>query len=145
MQRLLIGRGVATAGALVAVVGTFLPWLRSGTRRRSSYEIFSLVDRLGISQSSLVGWGLRLWPIVPLLLATAVTLAWFPRKWFSGASAVAAVVYAGGVSAAVEFAPATSLIAVSYGPWVTLAGAIALAAGAVASAMYRGIPAPGGG
>jgi hypothetical protein len=131
VQRNLIGRIVATAGAVVAALGTFLPWLRSGTRRRTSYEIFSLVDRLGFSRSSAVGWGLRLWPIVPLLLACAVTLQWFPRKWASGASVIVAVVYAGGVAAAVEFAPATSLIAVEYGPWVTLAGVVILATGAL--------------
>lgn len=131
VQRILIGRVVATVGAVVAAVGTFLPWLRSGTRRRNSYEIFSLVDRLGFSRSSAVGWGLRLWPIVPLVLVLAVTLQWFPRKWVSGGSAMVAVVYAGGVAAAVESAPATSLIAVEYGPWVTLAGLVVLTAGAL--------------
>jgi hypothetical protein len=131
VQRILIGRVVATVGAVVAAVGTFLPWLRSGTRRRNSYEIFSLVDRLGFSRSSAVGWGLRLWPIVPLVLVLAVTLQWFPRKWVSGGSAMVAVVYAGGVAAAVESAPATSLIAVEYGPWVTLAGLAVLTAGAL--------------
>jgi hypothetical protein len=131
VRRILIGRVMATGGAVVATIGTFLPWLRSGARRRSSYEIFSLVDRLGFSRSSAVGWGLRLWPIVPFLLACAVTLQWFPRKWATGCSAIVAAVYAGGVAAAVEFAPASSLIAVEYGPWVTLAGVVILAAGAL--------------
>jgi hypothetical protein len=131
VQRNLIGRGLATLGAVTAILGTFLPWLRSGTRRRNSYEIFSLVDRLGISQSSVVGWGLRLWPIVPLLLVAAVTLHWFPRPWIAGVVATIAIVYVGGVAGAVELAPSTSLIAVSYGPWVTLAGAVILAAGAL--------------
>src|SRR5471030_3335988 len=107
VRRILIGRVMATGGAVVATIGTFLPWLRSGARRRSSYEIFSLVDRLGFSRSSAVGWGLRLWPIVPFLFACAVTLQWFPRKWATGCSAIVAAVYAGGVAAAVEFAPAT--------------------------------------
>lgn len=131
VQRILIGRVIATSGAVVAVVGTFLPWLRSGARRRSSYEIFSLVDRLGFSESSLVGWGVRLWPIVPLLVAGATTLQWFPRKWVSGIVTMVAVVYAGGVSAAVETAPSSSLVAIEYGPLVTLAGALGLAAGAL--------------
>ena len=131
VQRILIGRVMATSGAVVAVVGTFLPWLRSGARRRSSYEIFSLVDRLGFSESSLVGWGVRLWPIVPLLVAGATTLQWFPRKWVSGIVTTVAVVYAGGVSAAVETAPSSSLVAIEYGALVTLAGALGLAAGAL--------------
>lgn len=131
VQRILIGRVIATTGAVVAVVGTFLPWLRSGARRRSSYEIFSLVDRLGFSESSLVGWGVRLWPIVPLLLAGAATLQWFPRRWVTGGLTTVAVVFAGGVSAAVETAPPSSLITIEYGPLVTLAGVVVLAAGAL--------------
>jgi hypothetical protein len=122
---------ISTIGAVVAGAGTFLPWLRSGTRKRNSYEIFSLVDRLGISQSSVVGWGLRLWPVVPLLLVLAVTLQWFPRKVVTPACAIVAVVYAGGVALAVASADSTSLIAVEYGPTVTLVGAILLTAGAL--------------
>jgi hypothetical protein len=105
--------------------------LRSGARRRSSYEILSLVDRLGFSQSSLVGWGVRLWPIVPLLVAGATTLQWFPRRWVTGSVTMVAVVYAGGVSAAVETAPSSSLLAIEYGPLVTLAGTLGLAVGAL--------------
>ena len=115
----------------MALLGTFMPWLTSGSRRRNSYEIFSLVERLGISQSSLVGWGLRVWPLAPFLLVAAATLQWFPRRWLTGVSAIVAVVYVGGVAAAVTFAPATSLIAVSYGPWVTLVGAVVLSVGAL--------------
>ena len=84
VQRNLIGRAVVDRRAAVALLGTFLPWLRSGSRRRNSYEIFSLVERLGISQSSLVGWGLRVWPVAPFLLVAAVTLQWFPRTWLTG-------------------------------------------------------------
>jgi hypothetical protein len=145
VQRNVIGRLAATIGAAVALLGTFLPWLRSGSRRRNSYEIFSLVDRLGISQSSLVGWGLRLWPVVPFLLALAVTLQWFPRQWLGGIAAIAAAVYVGGVAAAVRTAPATSLIAVEYGPSVTIAGIITFAIGVVTGAIGRGIRAPRGG
>lgn len=137
MQRILIGRMVTTFGAAVAAAGTFLPWLRSGTRRRSSYEIFSLIDRLGFSPSSLVGWGLRLWPILPFLLASAVTFQWFPRKWITGGTAAVAVVYAGAVSAAVRSAPSTSLITVEFGPLVTLIGAITLACGALLTLTLR--------
>lgn len=145
VQRNVIGRVTATVGATVALVGTFLPWLRSGSRRRNSYEIFSLIERLGISQSSVVGWGLRVWPVVPFLLALAVTLHWFTRRWLTGGSTALAVVYVGGVSVAVETAPASSLIAVEYGPWVTIAGVVTLAIGAVTCATGRGIGGPRGG
>ena len=99
VQRNVIGRVVATVGAAVALVGTFLPWLRSGTRQRNSYEIFSLVERLGISQSSVVGWGVRLWPLCSLLLVLGGRRCSGSRA--SGSPAVAAIVaavYVGGVA-----------------------------------------------
>ena len=137
VQRNLIGQVVATLGGLVALVGTFQPWLRSGTRDRSSYEIFSLVDRLGISQSSVVGWGVRLWPVVPLLLVLAVTLQWFPRKWLSGTAVLIAVVYAGVVSNEVRSATSNTFITIETGPLVTLVGVVILAAGALAAILTR--------
>ena len=137
VQRNLIGQVMATLGGLVALVGTFLPWLRSGTRDRSSYEIFSLVDRLGISQSSVVGWGVRLWPVVPLLLVLAVTLLWFPRKWIGGATVLVAVTYAGVVSIAVRSASSNSLITIESGTVVTLVGVLILGAGALTTAVLN--------
>ena len=129
VQRLLIGRIVATTGAAVVAVGTFLPWLRSGTRERSSYEIFSLVERLGYSRSDLVGWGLRLWPIMPLLLVGSVVLLWYPRNWATGGVTLLAAAYAGVVAAAIRSASPISIISVEYGATVALVGAILLAAG----------------
>lgn len=126
---------MATLGGLVALIGTFLPWLRSGTRARSSYEIFSLVDRLGISQSSIVGWGLRLWPVVPFLLVLAVTLEWFPRKWITAAAVAVATIYAGVVAVAVNMASSNSLITIGDGPVVTLIGVVILAAATLVTLM----------
>ncbi len=129
--RPLVGRLLATVGIAVAVVGTFLPWLRSGTRLRNSYEIFALVDRIGLSSSGLVGWGLRLWPIMPLLLGAAATVLWFPRRLLTGATVAVAVIYAGSVSAAVRSASSTALIAIQVGPSITLLGVVTLAVGGV--------------
>lgn len=129
VQRVLIGRVVSTCGGVTVVVGTFLPWLRSGTRLRTSYEIFSLVERLGISRSDVVGWGLRLWPVLPLVVACALTLTWFPRPWATGITSMVAAIYAGVVSAAVRSASPTGIISVEYGATVTLIGAVVLAAG----------------
>jgi hypothetical protein len=137
VQRILIGRITATAGAVLALVGTFMPWLRSGTRRRNSYEIFSLVERLGFSRSGAIGWGIRLWPIVPFLLASAVTLLWFPRKWITPVVVALAAVYTGVVSVAVRSAPSSSFIAPQSGSVVTLVGTIVLALAALTLALPR--------
>lgn len=126
-----------TIGALVALFGTLLPWLRSGTKMRSSYEIFSLVDRLGISPSSVIGWGVRIWPIVPLLLAATVTLHWFHRRWMAGGVTTLTVVYTGVVSGALQLAPSTSLVAVEHGTIVTLTGSLLVAAGAALTWLSR--------
>ena len=85
VQRILIGRVLATVGAAVGC-GRHVPALAAvGHRRRNSYEIFSLVDRLGFSQSSVVGWGLRLWPVVPLLLVARGHVAMVPDgEWITG-------------------------------------------------------------
>src|SRR3954468_6395707 len=130
MQRILIGRVVATAGALLALVGTFLPWVRSGTRGRSSYEIFALVERLGISQSSLVGWGVRLWPVVAFLLVLAVSLLWFGPRVAALLAVGVTVLYAGVVSIAVKRAASNSLLTVTGAPVVTLCGLALLVLGA---------------
>lgn len=126
VRRVLIGRVVATCAALVVVVGTFLPWVRSGAKNRSSYQIFSLVERLGYSSSGLVGWALRVWPLLPLLIVTAITLLWFHRAWTGLAVGGVGAVYAGAVALAVRFGSPSPLIAVEYGPWVTLSGAALL-------------------
>ena len=74
------GAVTVTAGAAVLLVGTFLTWLRSGATERSSYDVFDLVDRLGFSEGGLMGWALRLWPLVPLLLVLTVIAWWFPAS-----------------------------------------------------------------
>src|SRR4051794_8768325 len=148
VRRILIGRGAATGGALLALVGTFLPWLRSGTRRRNSYEIFSLVERLGISQSSLVGFGVRLWPVVPFLLVLGVSLLWFAPRWPAPVVVAGTVLYAGAVSITVNRASTHSLVTIENGPVVTICGLAVLMLGTVVAfrcAMTRGIPGPGAG
>jgi len=143
VQRNLIGRVLATVGALVAIVGTFLPWLRSGARERNSYDIFSLVERLGISRSSIVGWGVRLWPLVPFLLVLTVVLVWFAPRAPVIAVAAIAIVYASAISVAVRRAPTRSLLGLGSGPVVTLCGLGLLTAGVVVScATNRGTRAP---
>jgi hypothetical protein len=140
------GALVVSVGAGVTLVGTFLTWVRSGAADRSSYDVFDLVDRLGFSEGDLVGWALRLWPLVPLLLVVAVVLWWWPsqtRRWMAARLAVtaAAALYAGGVATAVANAPEIGLFRRGPGPAVTVIGALTMlagAAGAWISATRRG-------
>ena len=80
---------MATGGACVALVGTFVPWLRSGAR--AAQQLRDLLARSigsGFSQSSVVGWGVRLWPVVPFLLVLAVVLLWFAPQWITATAVV---------------------------------------------------------
>jgi hypothetical protein len=132
------GAITVTVGAAVLLVGTFLTWVRSGATQRSSYDVFDLVERLGFSEGGLVGWGLRLWPLVPLLLVATVITSWSPFS-SSGWTAVRVVLtlvaslYAGGVALAVMNAPDVALFTVGPGPVVTLIGGVVMIVGLAAS------------
>ena len=130
------GPFVITCGAITTVVGTFMPWLRSGARNRSSYTIFDLVERLGFAPGGVVEWSLRLWPIVPLLLVLVTTGSWMvaagrvTRRVLVPAVALA-VLWIGGTAVAVLVAPDVALFRVGPGPPVTIVGVTAMAAGAI--------------
>jgi hypothetical protein len=132
------GAITVTVGAAVLLVGTFLTWVRSGATQRSSYDVFDLVERLGFSEGGLVGWGLRLWPLVPLLLVATVITSWSPFS-SAGWTAVRVVLtlvaslYAGGVALAVMNAPDVALFTVGPGPVVTLIGGVVMIVGVAAS------------
>ena len=128
------GAITVSAGAAILLVGTFMTWLRSGATDRSSYDVFDLVERLGFSEGGLVGWGLRLWPLLPLLLVATLITWWSP---FSGAGmttvraalTLVASIYAGAVAIAVTQAPDVALFSVGPGPIVTIVGAVVMIAG----------------
>ncbi|MAT06023.1 MAG: hypothetical protein CL424_13375 [Acidimicrobiaceae bacterium] len=137
----LTGRVVAAVGAVIALVGTFLPWLVSGTVERTSYELLDLVERLGFSPDGLVGLALTVWPLAPLGLVLCVVAQWPWRGWQGkwagwGAAALAVVVglYVGATAAAVLTAPEVGLFRVRNGASVTLAGALVMLAGAAVDA-----------
>jgi hypothetical protein len=132
------GAITVSAGAAVVLVGTFLTWLRSGATDRSSYDVFDLVDRLGFSKGGLIGWALRLWPLVPMLLVVVVIAWWWPSEqsgWTATRVALTLVVslYAGAIAVAVANAPDVALFRVGPGPVVTIVGAAVMIAGAVAA------------
>jgi len=131
------GRGpavvVMAAGAVVVIVGSLLPWLRTGGRRRHSYDLFELVERLGFAPSGPVATALRWWPLVPLLAVSAVVAAWWGWPRAGGLVGVIAALYAGAIALAVSLAPTGRAIDALVGAPVTIVGAVVLLAGAVAA------------
>jgi hypothetical protein len=87
-----------------------------------------------------VGWALRLWPLLPLLLVLTVIAWWWPSTG-SGwtvtrvALTLVAALYAGAVAVAVANAPEVALFRVGPGPTVTIVGAVGMMVGLVASAV----------
>ena len=117
-----------------ALIGTFLPWLSSGSVLRSSYELFDLVERLGFSPNGAVSWALRLWVFAPLLLVLSAVAQGFPSEDRSVrllrlVLPIIAVVYVGGTAAAVRLAPEAGLFRLRFGVWVTLIGAVTMIVG----------------
>ena len=54
---------VGAVGLVTIVLGTFLPWLRSGTHERNSYQAGGAVRRL-VEPSATVDHLLALWPFI---------------------------------------------------------------------------------
>jgi hypothetical protein len=119
-------------GALVVVVGTLLPWVRTGEASRNSYDVFALLDRLGISPGELVGRGLRFWPLVPLLVIAAAVLAWWGWVAVGAATGILGGIYAGGVAIAVMNTDAVT-VAIRPGATITLVGGLVLLVGSFAA------------
>ncbi len=133
------------AGAVV-VLSTFLPWLRSGSTSRSSYELLGLLDRLDIAPDGPISALVRWWPLVPLVVTLAVVLAWWQRWAASLAAAVVAVVYAGGVGGALAARSKDTPVTLGPGPMVcAVASAVFLVTAGwmvFTHASARAVPAP---
>jgi hypothetical protein len=119
-------------GATVMVGASLVPWVRTGGVRRSSYDLLSLVERLGFAPDGPAESVLRWWPLMPLLAAVAVVAAWWGWPRAGGLVGIGAAIYGGGVGLAVGRV-STGLVDVEPGPVVTFVGALILGAGSLAA------------
>lgn len=78
---------IGGTGIALIVLGSFLPWVISGTVRRSSYQIVGIVGRLGIGESGVLSVLLQAWPFIGVLCVTPVIAAAF--RWWRTAGAIA--------------------------------------------------------
>jgi hypothetical protein len=115
-----------SVGALITVVGTFLPWLRSGTNDRNSFQLLSLLNFLGFAPEGPLGWAVRLWPLIPLVCVAAAVAAWRGMWPIAALCGVGGGAYAGGLAAAIRSASSTSLLQARWGTIVTMVGAALL-------------------
>jgi hypothetical protein len=71
-----VGGAVAICGAVgmaLVVIGTFLPWLRSGRRLRNSYQADGAIRRL-LEPQGPAHFVLSVWPAISIACAVAVAL-----------------------------------------------------------------------
>ena len=134
---------LAGSGLVLVVVGSFLPWVISGTVSRSSYAIVGIVDRLGVAPDGTVAFLVELWPWFGAL-SVAPVIAGILRWWrvsgilcvlfgiVAAALSLGVLILAGGRGGTVRLAP--------IGPAVMAAGAILLVCGGLALALGAASP-----
>lgn len=128
-------------GIVVLVIGTFLPWLRSGRATRNSYEATGAVRRL-VHPPGILDDLFRVWPLLGALCALAVAVhALGLRRVGAGIGMLASV--AGGAAAVAALNAAHNAYAsvIETGPAITLAGAAIVVVSAGAEFVIRERPA----
>jgi hypothetical protein len=129
-----LGAGVATAGLTVLVIGTFLPWLRSGTVLRDSYQSAGALRGLVGGLNAQAGAVLGAWPVViPCCAACVAGYALGLRRSAAVAGLVISLIVgtAAGVVAVQPDATDSVVGPAHTGPVVTLVGATIMVAGAI--------------
>ena len=122
----------AGAGLVLALVGSFLPWIDSGQVRRSSYAVTGMIDRLGIAGDGVLGSLVAGWPLIGLLCATPVVAALLRRWVVAGVLGALLGIAMAAVSLAVLAVTGDSAVGVQVnpiGPSVTSSGAMLLTVG----------------
>jgi hypothetical protein len=129
------GRTSAIVGGLAAVVvGTFLPWLRSGSALRNSFRAAGLINRL-LQPPGAAGALLAVWPGVVFACAVAVAALVLGMRRVGTLIAALVAIAVGAVATTTLLLPARSFASVAMiGPAVCLAGAVLALAGAAAQA-----------
>ena len=119
---------------VAVVIGTFLPWLRSGRATRNSYATDGAVRRL-LDVSGPADAVLRAWPFVSILCAAAIVFVLLGLLRTGLVTAALAAVASGGVAIWALGTDVRGLIRpASAGPVVTLTGACLTAVGVIACA-----------
>jgi hypothetical protein len=117
---------LGACGLVCIVVGTFLPWLHSGSHTRNSYGADGAARRL-LGVDGVGGFALTIWPFV--VLACAAGLAALLLAWARIAAIVGVLAAAGAAAGAIAMLTAGRSAAMqpaALGPTVTLVGSAAV-------------------
>ena len=126
----LAGAAACGAGLVLVAVGTFLPWFRSGTVLRDSYESIGLIRTIRVLEGGPLTIALDAWTMtVPVITLCVATYAFGFRRTAATLAAVVAIICGtvGGIAAVESGSDEASLGIAGTGPTVTLiGGALAL-------------------
>ena len=128
---------VGAAGLVGVLLGTFLPWLRSGDVLRNSYTSFGVLNRLigfhGVSE-----FAVRAWPLVGMCCAAVVVAAVAASRRVATALAVVTAGWSAAVASAVLLHHGDAGVSVvAVGPAVTLIGDTAVLLAASLTLMFQ--------
>lgn len=123
----------AVLAASAAVIGSFMPWARSGQTSRTSYELIGVAGRLDVLDG---GWArlAALWLLVPVATGLAWLALSFSRSRLAATLAASVGLQAVAAAALTERSPLAAETGVTVGRW---AGSVALAAAAIHLLMTR--------
>ncbi|RAS62367.1 hypothetical protein C8D87_108188 [Lentzea atacamensis] len=128
-----MGAAIAAVGLITSITGTFLPWLKSGSTTRDSYEVLSLRDLAGLDGVA-GGVVTSVWVgLTPLaMIAVALYVVRFRRIAACAALLFGTIGGTVALLAAVQGDSKGALVGISIaGPVVTLAGAVLTIVGAI--------------
>jgi hypothetical protein len=135
------GATTAALGLILVTLGTFLPWSRSGSVFRDSYQSLGVMRELGfVDAFPALGVFLDVW--IGMIPVVAITIAVYALGFHRSAAVVACIVaiIMGTIGGAivVQGVDKDGLIGLAgTGPTVTAAGACAALAGAVTVLVTR--------
>lgn len=130
----LVSAGIAALGLVAVIVGSFLPWVRSGAALRSSFEVAGIIDRLGPADVPLLDAALTVWIAVPLVCVVGIGLLAVGMSRTGAGFATIVALLAGTVGAATYVLGSGGSGAVSVvaaGPLITCVGGVVAVAGSL--------------
>ena len=135
---------IGGSGLVSVVVGSFLPWVISGSVRRSSYAMVGVVDRLGIADDGLLALLVGGWPLIGVLCMAPIVAASL-RCWRTAGVLGVLMGLAAGLLSVGILLVATGRVALGVrldpiGPAVMAAGAVLLAGAGSALTLGAGSP-----
>ena len=135
LRRLLpvLGAGLAGVGVVLVLIGTFLPWFRSGTTHRDSYQAIGLIRFYRLLDGSPLSLLLDVWVgLAPAITVCVVAYALGLRRTAACVAGVVAVLTGTVATVAIVQVDDGGLLGVAgTGPAVTLTGSALVLLGAV--------------